>query len=79
MDATSLRGDDETVVPDSHSSQIVYAIGYGDGAFRTRNGGMTWQHIPGLPSHISGISVRPADGTVYAWTYRQIFESTDHG
>ncbi len=70
-----------TVVPDPRLSRLAFVFG-GPGsevARRTLDGGKTWQPVPGLPPEIQGISIRPSDDAVYAWTAHRIYQSADHG
>ena len=65
-------------------------VGWGDGVYRSRDGGMTWQNV-GLPhsEHISKILVHPEDGNVILvaaegplWSAggdRGVYRSTDGG
>jgi len=65
-------------------------VGYGDGVYRSRDGGKTWQNVGlGASEHISKIVVDPRDSnTVYVaaegplWTAggdRGVYKSTDGG
>lgn len=81
QDRVTAPDQDLSVVPDARSTRLVFAIRWTRSAFafRTLDSGKTWHRIPELPRGIRGISVRPADDTVYAWTNKWIYRSTDHG
>jgi hypothetical protein len=74
---------DVTVVPDARLPRLAFAFGLPRQhelvARRTRDGGKTWRVVPGLPAGIEGITIRPADDSVFAWTSHAIYRSFDHG
>jgi hypothetical protein len=81
-----LRGGyaaDVTVVPDAGLPQLAFVFNWPWHheliSRRTLDGGKTWHPVPGLPAGIQGISIRPSDDTVYAWTSHRIYQSQDHG
>jgi hypothetical protein len=70
-----------TVVPDARLPRVAFAFGGPSSAAarRTLDSGKTWQRLAGLPAGIQGITVRPNDDTVYAWTAGSVYQSSDHG
>lgn len=70
------------VVVDPMNVSVVYAGSYGQGVFKSVDGGLTWQSINNGISNlfIQTISLTPDGGTLYAGTYGSgIFRSTDGG
>lgn len=74
LDMSCLAADDA-------SSNIVYAGAWGNGVFRSLDGGESWQSVwtSDKNPHINALYVSPLDHTVYAATEHGLFKSMDHG
>jgi photosystem II stability/assembly factor-like uncharacterized protein len=51
----------------------------GGPALRTVDGGKHWRRMRALPESVFALTLQPADDTVYAWGWREVFRSRDHG
>jgi hypothetical protein len=51
----------------------------GGPALRTVDGGKHWRRMPTLPESVLALTLQPADDTVFAWGWREVFRSRDHG
>lgn len=53
-----------SVVFDSQKSNVVYSIAYGDGIYRSRDGGLTWKQLSGSPN-LAKRMVSAPNGVLY--------------
>ena len=68
----------QSIAVDPGNSDIIYAGTSGEGLWKSRDGGRTWERMNLAEANVTSVAISPSDGSVYAGTEpSKLFKSED--